>query len=173
MCVKTHMFYACCTFSCIWFAGSRTGTCDLPIISSRHHHLGLIDLTKHISKRTTQTLKCVAIHVCMICISPPQCIAHWHADVLSPQCKVFSRLPSPTQTVTSTSDEAWKSLGQVELFPFLNHSLWLWNQWEFCWNKNRIHNQCCRNTLEFCQTSVWQNSRFCQTEQNFVGPNFL
>ena len=27
--------------------------------------------------------------------------------------------------------------------------------------------------LEFCQTSVWQNSRFCQTEQNFVGPNFL
>ena len=33
--------------------------------------------------------------------------------------------------------------------------------------------QCCRNTLEFCQTSVWQNSRFCRTEQNFVGPNFL
>ena len=33
--------------------------------------------------------------------------------------------------------------------------------------------QSCRNTLEFCQTSVWQNSRFCRTEQNFVGPNFL
>ena len=33
--------------------------------------------------------------------------------------------------------------------------------------------QCCRNTLEFCQTSVWQNSRFCRTEQNFVGPNFF
>ena len=33
--------------------------------------------------------------------------------------------------------------------------------------------QCCRNTPEFCQTWVWQNSRFCQTEQNFVGPNFF
>ena len=33
--------------------------------------------------------------------------------------------------------------------------------------------QCCPNTLEFCQTSVWQNSRFCRTEQNFVGPNFF
>ena len=33
--------------------------------------------------------------------------------------------------------------------------------------------QCCRNTLEFCQTSVWQNSRFCRTKQNFVRPNFF
>ena len=30
-----------------------------------------------------------------------------------------------------------------------------------------INYQCCRNTLEFCQTSVWQNSRFCRTEQKF------
>ena len=33
--------------------------------------------------------------------------------------------------------------------------------------------QCCPNTLEFCQTSVWQNFTFCQTGQNFVGPNFF
>ena len=46
------------------------------------------------------------------------------------------------------------------LFPYGGHQL-------------SIDIQCCRNTLEFCQTSVWQNSRFCRTEQNFVGPNFL
>ena len=33
--------------------------------------------------------------------------------------------------------------------------------------------QCCQNTLEFCQTSVWQNFRFCRTEQNFVRPIFF
>ena len=32
---------------------------------------------------------------------------------------------------------------------------------------------CCRNTPEFCQTSFWQNSRFCRTEHIFVGPNFF
>ena len=32
--------------------------------------------------------------------------------------------------------------------------------------------RCCRNTLEFCQTLVRQNSRFRLNKQNFVGPNF-
>ena len=34
--------------------------------------------------------------------------------------------------------------------------------------KKKATLQCCWNTLEFCQTLVWQNSRFCRTKQNFV-----
>ena len=59
---------------------------------------------------------------------------------------------------------------EIDSYVFLLKVVW----WLVLYACKALHKQqCCRNTLEFCQTSVWHNSRFCRTEQNFVGPNFL